>query len=205
MLQFAASHQPPPRPPRSSDGRTTTSSSMLHLARIRQVVTSPIKKKSCTNRASLCNQSIICRATLPPAGCWVGRDATHPAGCRPIASTTASCTYYQFRTGMPEIVPSASRRCRNENHCLCICFACRYRGPSGWFSLTSHREYRAPFSACPSNSSREGGKESNGKGVMIYFPTQATLFAAVVRTHAPLCRRARAARRSRTTNRIRDV
>jgi hypothetical protein len=27
-------------------------------------------QERCTNRASLCNQSIICRVTLPPAGCW---------------------------------------------------------------------------------------------------------------------------------------
>jgi hypothetical protein len=138
---------------------------LLHLARARQAVASPIKKDAPTERVYATSRSSAeLLSLLLGAGvdCWVGRDA--PRWLSTCSRPTASCTYY--RSYRHARVPSVE---------LLFCFACRcQRVAVAGLPVVPHHHHRAP-SAWPSNSLEEGRLG----GVQRWTsPTQATLLSA---------------------------
>ena len=98
---------------------------LLHLARTRQVVASPIKKDAPTERVYATSRSSaeLLSLLLGAGGgwlldCWVGRDA--PRWLSTCSRPTASCTYYQLLPACP----SSKRAARKpEGELLSVCFA----------------------------------------------------------------------------------
>jgi hypothetical protein len=140
VLQFVAS-----QPPATAEAATimvnnNEQQQLLNLARIRRTERVYATSRSSSELLSLLLGRPRTRRTPPVVNLL------------PVLLQAARTISFLPCTGMPEIVPSASRRCRNENsYCFVSLVACRCRGPSGLLFLTSHREYRAPFfSAWPS-------------------------------------------------------
>ena len=169
---------------------------LLHLARTRQVVASPIKKDAPTERVYATSRSSaeLLSLLLGAGGgwlldCWVGRDA--PRWLSTCSRPTASCTYYR-----------SYRHARFPSVELLFCFACRcQRVAVAGLPVVPHHHHRAP-SAWPSNSLEEG---SLGGVQRWTSPTQATLLSARAHRCAVEGRaRSPAARAARTMYWTRD-